>query len=99
MEETDAEKSQKELDEEIKRKKERQMFLDDVGVVVSMVSITLLALIVVILKVLIFDPSVDPNLPTFRPIDQHKNSVIKYTANGYIPCKGYVPCPPGLEDD
>ena len=35
-----------------------QMFLDDVGVVVSMVSITLLALIVVILKVLIFDPSV-----------------------------------------
>jgi hypothetical protein len=35
-----------------------QMFLDDVGVVVSMVSITLLALIVVIFKVLIFDPSV-----------------------------------------
>jgi hypothetical protein len=34
------------------------MFLDDVGVVVSMVSITLLALIVVIFKVLIFDPSV-----------------------------------------
>jgi hypothetical protein len=31
---------------------------------------------------------VDPDLPTFRPIDQHKNSDIKYTANGYIPCKG-----------
>jgi hypothetical protein len=31
---------------------------------------------------------VDPDMPTFRPIDQHKNSDIKYTANGYIPCKG-----------
>jgi hypothetical protein len=41
-----------------------QMFLDDVGVVVSMVSITLLALIVVILKVIIFDPSV--SLRRFR---------------------------------
>ena len=41
------------------------MFLDDVGVVVSMVSITLLALIVVILKVLIFDPSVSAYLWSF----------------------------------
>jgi hypothetical protein len=31
---------------------------------------------------------VDPDLPTFRPIEQQKNSDIKYTANGYIPCKG-----------
>ena len=31
------------------------MFLDDVGVVVAMISITVLAIVVVILKVLLFD--------------------------------------------
>ena len=32
-----------------------QMFLDDVGVIVAMISITVLAIVVVILKVLLFD--------------------------------------------
>ena len=31
------------------------MFLDDVGVIVAMISITVLAIVVVILKVLLFD--------------------------------------------
>ena len=51
--EVETEKTQKELDEEIKRKKEKQRFLDDVGVLTAMVTITLIAAIVVLIKVLI----------------------------------------------
>ena len=47
------EKTQKEIDEEIKRKKEKQRFFDDVGVLVAMITITLIAVIVVVIKVLI----------------------------------------------
>ena len=65
-------RSQKELDDEIKKKKEKQVFfwnskiismmelhclqklLDDIGVVVSMVTITLIAVIVVTFKVILF---------------------------------------------
>jgi hypothetical protein len=64
----------KELDEDIKRKKERQVtsvlqanyplldiikvFLDDIGVLVAMVTITLLAIIIVVVKVVLFEPEV-----------------------------------------
>ena len=51
--EVETEKTQKEIDEEIKRKKEKQRFLDDVGVLTAMVSITLIAVLVVLIKVLI----------------------------------------------
>ena len=51
--EVENEKTQKEIDEEIKRKKEKQRFLDDVGVMVAMISITLIAVLVVVIKVLI----------------------------------------------
>ena len=51
--EVENEKTQKEIDEEIKKKKEKQRFLDDVGVMVAMVSITLIAVVVVLIKVLI----------------------------------------------
>ena len=51
--EVENEKTQKEIDEEIKRKKEKQRFLDDVGVMVAMISITLIAVLVVVMKVLI----------------------------------------------
>ena len=51
--EVETEKTQKEIDEEIKRKKEKQRFLDDVGVLTAMVTITLIAAIVVLIKVLI----------------------------------------------
>lgn len=46
-------KTQKEIDEEVKRKKAKQRFFDDVGVLVAMISITLIAVIVVVIKVLI----------------------------------------------
>ena len=51
--EVETEKTQKEIDEEIKRKKEKQRFLDDVGVLTAMVTITLIAAVVVLIKVLI----------------------------------------------
>ena len=35
-----------------------QMFLDDVGVIIAMVAITLLAIIVVIIKVVIFETKI-----------------------------------------
>eukprot|EP00090_Calanus_glacialis_P031753 TRINITY_DN52759_c0_g1_i1.p1 TRINITY_DN52759_c0_g1~~TRINITY_DN52759_c0_g1_i1.p1 ORF type:complete len:110 (-),score=39.28 TRINITY_DN52759_c0_g1_i1:57-347(-) len=91
----DGEQITKEQDEEIMKKKERQIFLDDVGVLVAMISVTLLAIVVVVLKLLIFQPYVDPDVATFSPLDQEINSRIKYTGNGYIPCRGYVPCSQG----
>ena len=48
----------KEQDDEIMKMKQRQMFLDDVGVTVAMISVTLLAVLVVILKVVVFSDQV-----------------------------------------
>merc|ERR1719270_177113 len=82
----------KEQDEEIMKMKQRQMFLDDVGVTVTMISVTLLAVIVVLLKIFIFSEQLDPNVTTFSPLEQQVKSNIKYTGNGFIPCEGYLPC-------
>ena len=35
---------------------------------------------------LLFQP--DPSVVTFKPLSQQEYSIIKYTANGYIPCNG-----------
>lgn len=86
-------KTQKEIDDEIKKKKEKQKFFDDVGVIVAMVSITLIAVIVVIIKVILVHSEAEESLTTFRPMEQIKGSKIKYTGNGFIPCNGIVPCP------
>ena len=43
-------------------------------------------------QVTVIDPKPDPNISTFRPLDQAINSNIKYNGNGYMPCNGYVPC-------
>merc|ERR1712141_541379 len=91
--EVETEKTQKELDEEIKRKKEKQRFLDDVGVLTAMVTITLIAVLVVLIKVLIVHSEDDQDPPTFQPMEQMKGSKIKYTGTGYIHCDGIVPCP------
>ena len=40
----------------------------------------------------VIDEKPDPNISTFRPLDQMINSNIKYNGNGYMPCNGYVPC-------
>ena len=39
-----------------------QMFLDDVGVTIAMITVTLLAVVVVVLKVLLFSDKVQPSL-------------------------------------
>lgn len=56
----------KEQDEEIMKLKQRQMFLDDVGVTVAMIAVTLLAVSVVLLKVLIFSDKVSREM--FEPV-------------------------------
>ena len=38
------------------------MFLDDVGVTIAMITVTLLAVVVVVLKVLLFSDKVQPPL-------------------------------------
>ena len=38
------------------------------------------------------DPVPDPNISTFRPLDQKTGSNIRYNSDGYIPCNGHVPC-------
>merc|ERR1712062_143628 len=90
--EVDQERITKEQDEEIMKIKQRQIFLDDVGVTVAMIAVTLLAVSVVVLKVIIFSDKIDPNVSTFIPLDQQIKSKIKYTGNGFIPCEGFLPC-------
>ena len=43
-----------------------QMFLDDVGVTIAMITVTLLAVVVVVLKVLLFSDKVQPTLSHLR---------------------------------
>ena len=45
-----------------------------------------------VFKVTVIDEKPDPNISTFRPLDQRINSNIRYNSDGYIPCNGYVPC-------
>ena len=40
------------------------------------------------------DEAPDPNISTFRPLDQMINDNKKYNGIGYVPCNGYVPCQP-----
>ena len=117
-------KSQKELDNEIKKKKEKQVntslmlcvtlilfklissqkLLDDIGVIVSMITITLMAVVVVTIKIILsytevrqLDTNngtinsceqVDASVTTFSPLEQMKGSKIKYTGHGFVPCRG-----------
>lgn len=115
------EKSQKELDDEIKKKKEKQegcvscfeimkiiffskqKFLDDIGVIISMVTITLIAVIVVTIKVVLLYQEVKflkGCLGTFYKVDfQVEDSV-----STFIPLEqkkaskikytghGFIPC-------
>lgn len=51
--ELEDERQQREYEEEKKKRKERQRMFDDIGVMVTMLAITLLAVLVVIIKFLI----------------------------------------------
>ena len=52
------ERIQRELDEEKKKRKERQRIFDDIGVMVAMFTITLFAVFVVVIKVIILHTEV-----------------------------------------
>ena len=53
--------------------KHLQMFLDDVGVTIAMITVTLLAVCVVLLKVLIFSDKVwSININTILAVDRDK---------------------------
>lgn len=38
------------------------------------------------------DEPPDPNISTFRPLDQRVKTNIRYNGDGYLPCKGNLPC-------
>ena len=58
------------------------------GVLISMVTITLIAVIVVIIKVILLQTESEVKAQTFAPMAQMSDSKIKYTGNGFIPCNG-----------
>jgi len=86
--------SSKEIEEEKKREKDEQAKKDDIALAVCMVVILLITVLVIIFKVVFINQDPDPNISTFRPLDQMIGSNIRYNGNGYMPCNGYVPCQP-----
>ena len=77
--------------------------MDNIGVVVAMVTMVVLALTIVLIKVgtnaeneevqfSIFQISLFPRdqVVTFTPLKQQVESTIRYTGNGFIPCRGFV---------
>jgi len=50
--------------------------------------------LVVFVKINFIDQDLNPNISTFRPLDQQINDNKKYNGIGYVPCNGYVPCQP-----
>ena len=87
-------KSLKEIEEEREAEKKREQRFDDIALVISMVCIIILTCAIVITKIYVFDPVPNPNISTFRPLDQKVDSNIRYNGNGYLPCNGFVPCQP-----
>ena len=53
-------------------------FQDDIALVVCMVVILLITVFVVIFKVVFIDQDPDPNISTFKPLDQMVGSNIRY---------------------
>jgi len=86
--------SVKELEEEKKAEKLRQARNDDIALLICMITLVLLTVLTVVLKVMVIDPPIDPNISTFKPLPQEVKSNEMYTGNGYLPCNGYVPCQP-----
>merc|ERR1739848_483712 len=86
--------SAKELEEAKKKEKELQAKYDDIALVVCMIVLMGLTVFCVVFKVMLIDGPVDPNISTFRPLQQMVKSNEMYSGNGYLPCNGYVPCQP-----
>ena len=68
-------------------KREKQSVVEDVTVVVAVILIFLLAVAVVGLKSIITWEDAG-NVSTFKPLLQKKNSNMKDTGMGYLPCEG-----------
>lgn len=86
--------SEKEIEEAKKAEKEKQAKQDDIALAVCIVVILSLTVLVVFFKIEFIDTPPDPNISTFRPLDQQVHSSIMYNGIGYLPCNGYVPCQP-----
>jgi len=82
------------MGEEKKAEKDAQQKMDDIALLVCMLVLIGLTVSVVVIKVLFIDEAPDPNISTFRPLDQHVGSNKMYNGNGYMGCNGYVPCQP-----
>ena len=77
--------------------------MDNIGVLVAMVTMVILAFTIVLIKVRV-NELLNQNLQkylqismfptdkvvTFTPLTQQVGSTIRYTGNGFIPCRGFV---------
>ena len=88
-EENDEEKRRQE-EEDAKKKKERQEIMELVHVFIAFAIIIGMAVGIVVLDNVLFP---DEEVITFIPLEQRVQSTIRYTGNGFIPCKGMVPTP------
>merc|ERR1712029_88233 len=65
---------------------------DDIATVVAMTVILVASVLVVVFKLTYIDEPPNPNISTFRPLDQQVMQHRMYNSDGYIPCNGNVPC-------
>lgn len=78
--------------DEDQKKLRREQLKQDLYLVFAILLIVTLTSLIVALKILFLTEPVDPERATFLPLGQDKNSKIKYTGNGFLPCKGNLPC-------
>ena len=76
------------MEMDCQERREKQSLLDDVMVLVAVVIIFLLAVAIVGVKSLVLEEVRDGNVSTFRPLTQKKDSNMKNTGMGFLPCEG-----------
>ena len=70
-------------------RREKQSVVEDLKVVLAVFLIFLLALAIVGVKSMSMITREDAgNVSTFKPLDQKKDSNMKNTGMGYLPCEG-----------
>jgi hypothetical protein len=77
LDEEEEERKRMEAEAEIQRVKARQAFLDNLAVMVAMTSIVILAVVIVILKSVMFP---DDKIITFIPLPQQVKVCLQYRA-------------------
>merc|ERR1712013_172143 len=78
--------------EDLEAKKKANQLKDDIALVIAIILILILTATIVFGKIYLFSPDIDANVSTFRPLDQSKNSAMKYSGPGFLPCNGLQPC-------